>query len=259
MLSLEEIKRHYPEHLHSFGRFMLREYLQVIILEIIFKSEWGKKLSFLGGTCLRLVHDNQRFSEDLDFDFFELSVADFESLGKHLTDQLQQHGYSVELKTVHKGAYHCYVRFPGLLFDEALSGHFEEKVLVQLDAESHGFEYTSDQPILNKFDALIQINTTPPSVLLAQKFYAVLSKKRNKGRDFYDIVFLLGRSFLPDYECLKLKTGLSDWKLLLDAIDAHCTKLNMPDMAKDVKPFLFHPADAKKVDLFLPYLKGISS
>lgn len=258
MLSLEEIKRHYPEALHPFGRFMLREYLQVIILGIIFESKWGTKLSFLGGTCLRLVHDNKRFSEDLDFDFFELSSIEFESLGKHLADQLQQRGYKIERRTVHKGAYHCYVRFPGLLFDEALSGHFEEKVLIQLDAEAHGFEYLPDQPILNRFDTLIQISATPPSILLAQKFYAVLNRKRNKGRDFFDVVFLLGRGYLPDYEYLKLKTGLSDWKSLLAAINAHCTKLNMPDMAKDVKPFLFHPADAKKVELFLPYLQGIA-
>ncbi|MGI4871815.1 MAG: nucleotidyl transferase AbiEii/AbiGii toxin family protein [Janthinobacterium lividum] len=28
----------------------------------------GRPLLFPGGTCLRIVHGNQRFSEDLDFD-----------------------------------------------------------------------------------------------------------------------------------------------------------------------------------------------
>lgn len=204
------------------------------------------------------MHDNQRFSEDLDFDFFQLRSTEFEALGDHLASKLRQHGYQIEMKTVRKSAYHCYVRFPGLLFDEALSGHFEEKVLIQLDAEAHGYSYTPDQPILNRFDTLIRIKSTPPPVLLAQKFYAVLNRKRNKGRDFFDIVFLLGRTIVPDYEYLKLKTGLSTWKELIEAVEEHCTRLDMAEMAEDVRPFLFNPADAKKVELFLPYLKGIS-
>ena len=68
MLNIREIEKYYPAHLHSFKRFMLREYLQYKILEIIFDGPYADRLIFLGGTCLRIVHGNQRFSEDLDFD-----------------------------------------------------------------------------------------------------------------------------------------------------------------------------------------------
>jgi len=64
MLSLNQIKSFYPQSLQSFERFMIREYLQFKILEIIFETTYAAKLSFLGGTCLRIVHQNQRFSED---------------------------------------------------------------------------------------------------------------------------------------------------------------------------------------------------
>ena len=67
MLELNEIKRFYPESLHSFDSFLLKEYLQYKILEIIFSGQFANKLCFIGGTNLRIIHENQRFSEDLDF------------------------------------------------------------------------------------------------------------------------------------------------------------------------------------------------
>jgi len=61
MLSLEELKPYYPKSLHSYERFIIREYLQFKILEIIFGSPYENKLAFLGGTCLRIVHNSSRF------------------------------------------------------------------------------------------------------------------------------------------------------------------------------------------------------
>jgi len=64
MLGIDEIQKFFPESLHTFKRFMLREYLQYKILQIVFEGSFGNKLIFLGGTCLRIVHGNLRFSED---------------------------------------------------------------------------------------------------------------------------------------------------------------------------------------------------
>ena len=75
MISLHNIEQFYPENLRGFKRNMLREYLQFKILEIIFNSRLAPKLSFIGGTALRIVHENTRFSEDLDFDNFNHSCG----------------------------------------------------------------------------------------------------------------------------------------------------------------------------------------
>lgn len=180
MLSLQEIQKYYPENLHVFKNFMLREYLQYKILEIIFESKYANKLCFLGGTCLRIVHNNTRFSEDLDFDNFDLSETDFENIAIIVKKQLTKQGYEVEIRNVVAGAFHCYVKFPNLLFNEGLSGHKEEKILIQLDTEHQHFEYQLEKTILNKFDVFTSINTTPKDILLAQKFYALINKKRKK-------------------------------------------------------------------------------
>ena len=139
MLSLEELKPYYPESLHDYERFIIREYLQYKILEIVFESPYENKLAFLGGTCLRIVHNNNRFSEDLDFDNFGLTINDFNGITNTVKRELEGLGYEIEMRNVNKGAYHCYIRFPKILFNEGLTQHKEEKILIRLDTAAHDF------------------------------------------------------------------------------------------------------------------------
>lgn len=205
MLTLREIQPFYPENLHRFPRFLLREYLQYKILEIIFESKYATHLCFLGGTCLRIVHGNKRFSEILDFDNIDLKEDAFQDIATEIEKQLEREGYEVELKTVMKGAWHCHIKFPGLLFEEGLSGYREEKIFIQLDTEPQHFDYEPERHILNKFDVFSTILTTPLPLLMAQKIYAIINRKRNKGRDFFDLVFLMSRDIKPNYNYLDAK------------------------------------------------------
>jgi len=258
MLNLKEIRSFYPESLQKYEKFIYREYLQYKILEIVFESPFANKLSFLGGTCLRIVHNNNRFSEDIDFDNFNLTTNEFKQITEFIERRLKLLGYNIEIRNISKGAYHCYIKFPKLLFDEGLSGHKEEKILIQLDTEAHNYEYKPDQSILNKFDVFTQINSTPESILLSQKFYAVINRKRNKGRDFFDIIFLLGHGVLPDYKYLNHKIGVNNPEELRSMILEKCSRINMKEMVIDVQPFLFNHSDAKRILLFAEYLKEVN-
>ena len=258
MLTLSEIEKNYPDNLKAYKQFMLREYLQHKILQIIFDSKYANHLSFLGDTCLRIVHGNSRFSEDLDFDNFGLKEDVFENLAKHIKNQLVQEGYNAEMKTVYKGAYHCRIKFPKLLYQERLSGHLEEIILIQLDTEPQHFDFTPEKFILNRFDVFTQIFTTPLDILLAQKFYTILNRERNKGRDFFDTVLILSKIDSPNYEYLKIKADISNAEQLKKRVLEKCSKINMEAMAKDVQPFLFDPADSKKVVLFPDYLMQVN-
>ena len=255
MLTLSEIEKNYPENLRGFKRFILREYLQYKLLQILFDSEYANELCFLGGTCLRIVHGNTRFSEDLDFDNFTIAEDTFAKVSDVLKKQLEQEGYDVEMKTVYKGAYHCYIRFPEILYKEGLSGYREEKILIQLDTEPQHFNFVPEKYILNRFDVFTQIFITPLNILLAQKFYAVCNRERNKGRDFFDIAFLLSLIDRPDYNYLEFKMGVCNEKQLKERIIEKCKSVNMQDMAKDVQPFLFNPRDIQKVLLFPDLIK----
>ncbi len=258
MLSINELVKYYPENQRTFQEFILREYLQCKILQIIFdQADYANQLCFLGGTCLRIVHGNNRFSEDIDFDNFKLTVSSFQAISEIIKNGLVQEGYEVEMKKVFKGAFHCNVRFPGLLFRQGLAGHKEQKILIQLDSEPQHFDFKPEKHILNKFDVFTEIPVTPLSLLLAQKFFAIINRKRSKGRDFFDVVFLLSKEVKPNYDYLKMKVGIIDSKGLKEKVLDTCSKLDMKAMAKDVAPFLFKAEDAKKVELFEKYLKQV--
>ena len=256
MLSLAEIEKYYPENIRAFKRNILREYLQYKILQIIFNSKYANKLSFLGGTALRIVHDNARFSEDLDFDNFGLKEKEFDEISQLVKKHLELEGYEVEVRNIFKDAYRCYVRIPKLLFDSGLSGYEEEKILIQLDTASHGFRYVPDKVILNKFDVFTEINVTPMDIVLSQKIFAIFNRKVPKGRDFYDAVFLLSKT-KPNYDYLQLKLKIKRKEELKEKILTLENKLDFKELAKDVEPFLFNPADSKKVVLFARYIKNV--
>ncbi len=255
MLKLDEILQAYPEPLRIHRSFILREYLQYKILEILFDGPFASKFCFLGGTCLRLVHNNTRFSEDLDFDNFQISIPIFSEVSENIKNGLEKEGYQVEMKQIIKGAYHCYIRFPGLLFDQGLSGYREEKILIQLDTEPQYFDFKPDTFVLNKFDVTTRIFTTPLDLLLAQKFTALCLRKKSKGRDFFDIVFLLSKSVKPNYAYLKMKLDVSNASQLLEKVKNLCANIDLEEMVMDVRSFLFNPTDEKKIRLFLSILE----
>jgi predicted nucleotidyltransferase component of viral defense system len=257
MLTLNQIETQFPKQLHGFKRFMLREYLQYKILQIIYEGSQATSLSFLGGTCLRILYGNERFSEDIDFDNFNITEQEFSQVSSEIRIQLEKEGYEVELKNVFKGAYHCYINIPELLHREGLSGYKKEKILIQLDTEPQHFEYKPQPFLLNRFDIFTQIFATPPDILLAQKFYAIINRKRNKGRDFFDAVFLLSFTEKPNYDFLDLKLKINSPAALKQRILERCNSIDMEEMAKDVQPFLFNSKDMAKVTLFSDYIKQV--
>ena len=97
MLDLKQIELSYPESVRVFKRNLLREYLQYKILDVIYNTELSNKLIFMGGTAIRIVHGNSRFSEDLDFDNFNLDNSEFENLAETIKKRLSLENYNVEI------------------------------------------------------------------------------------------------------------------------------------------------------------------
>jgi len=253
MLSLKNIEQYYPDNERSFKKNILREYLQYKILEIIFNSKYAQDLIFLGGTALRIVYHNTRFSEDLDFDNFTITENQFADLVNEVKKGLELQGYEVEIKNVFKNAYRSYIRIPKVLFDNNMSDMIEEKILIQIDTVPHVFNYKKDTKILNKFDVFTQIFTTPIDILLSQKIYAALNRSRAKGRDFFDIVFLFHQT-KPNYEYLEKKLSIKNPQELKNTLLTKTADLDFISLAKDIEPYLIDSKDSKRVKLFREFI-----
>ena len=249
MLDLNQIESFYPENLRPFKKNLLREYVQYKILETIYTSPQGRKLVFMGGTAIHVVHGNPRFSEDLDFDNRGLEKIDFSVLNDSVMTALSRNGFEVESRTVFRKAFRSYLKFENILYDSKISRHKSEKLQIQIDSEPQDSEYEPDMFILNKFDVFQRIPVIPIDILLAQKIACVFLLPRKMGRDFFDIIFLLGKT-KPNMEYLKAKLGIRDVVDLKTQLMKACDSVSLETLAKDVEPFLYDPEGAHKVRQF---------
>lgn len=203
------------------NRYILKEYVQLLILDYLSATQWIKKVSLIGGTCLRLLKGIDRFSEDLDFDCKDLSLEEFLVMTDDIITLLRRNGFKVESRdkeNTRLTAFRRNIYFPELLFEFGLTGHREERFLIKVEAQDQEFAY---KPVL----ANIRINgfffpfpVPPDSILCSMKLSAMID--RQKGRDFYDIMFLLAQT-TPDYEFLTWKhliSGLDDLKMTVGKV-----------------------------------------
>jgi predicted nucleotidyltransferase component of viral defense system len=246
MLDIQQIKNEYPEPLQGYGRAIIREYLQYKILQAIIESTQASKISFLGGTALRIVHGNHRFSEDIDLDNFGLSWEAFGELIQKVKMYLELEGFLV----------HCDLRFPDLLYQQGLSPHQQEKILIQLDTIAQGYTYTPEVRIINKFDVFTEIRVTPINILLSQKIYTAIHRKRPKGRDFYDITFLFSRT-KPDFGFINQKMGITTPESLREAFLTKIEDFDFRALADDVAPFLIAKEQVQRVVIFREFWKQV--
>ena len=253
MVSIEELKKYYP-NLKGFDRSILREYLQYKILDIIFKSKIADKLSFLGGTAIKICYGSKRFSEDLDFDNFNLSEDEFAEMSSVIKKELSFEGYKAEIKNVFKGAFRCYIKIPKILHSNKLSDMEGEKILIQVDTAPHGFKYKPDNFLLENFEVFRNIKATPADIILSQKAAAIFGRKRAKGRDFYDLSYLMGIADF-NYEYLDFKFGIKNKARLKKELLNHTSDFNFKELVRDCLPFLINTGDQERILFFREYIE----
>ena len=249
MLDFQQIKDQFPDYMRGFERAILREYLQYKILQAVFDSRHASKLAFMGGTALRIVYGNNRFSEDIDLDNFGLSWTEFEEVINKVKRFMALEGFDVEIRNVSKGAYRCYLKFPALLYQQGISPLQEEKILIQLDTTVQSYLYKPETILINKFDVFTEIRVTPLNILLSQKIYTAVNRKRPKGRDFFDITYLSSRT-KPDMGFLNQKLGVETAESLRKEIAARITAYDFKNLSEDVSPFIINQEDVKRVEKF---------
>jgi predicted nucleotidyltransferase component of viral defense system len=252
MLSLEQIQTYYSAQEQKFPRALLKEYLQYQLLDLIFSSPLGDSLVFTGGTSIRVVYGSDRFSEDLDFDVVGINDTLFTQFIEYLQWELEKRGIFSESRNVHKGVYRCYLRFPKLLHTYKLSEFVTEKILIQLDLAEKPQELPFEMHLINKFDVFKEIRAYSQEVLLMKKLEALLGRKRPKGRDIYDVVYLFSKTSLQkiDFSNFDPELGIGDALSLKKRLSDFVDSVDLKALAKDVQPFLLDPTKIDRILLF---------
>ena len=260
MISLDALKNFYPDFLKgnaAFLKHILKEYVQLLVLDYLATTRHVRKLTFIGGTSLRLIKGIDRFSEDLDFDCKDLEEEAFRDMANDVLVFLVRNGFKAEIRDKRNNtltAFRSSIHFPGLLFDLGLTGHKEERFMLKLEAQDQGVAYERVMVDVKGCGLFFPLPVPPDPVLCAMKISALLS--RCKGRDCYDVMFLLAQT-KPDYAFLTARAGIHNLSELKETVEASLQSIDLDNKRKDVEHLLFHHDNSRRILRFREFIRSL--
>lgn len=260
MIQIDLIKKYFPQPLQNaavFQKYMIKEYIQLMILEYLSASSYVKKLTFIGGTNLRLVKGIDRFSEDLDFDCKGLVEEDFKEMADKVLRHLRRNGLNAELKNQENKklkAFRSSIYFPELLFQLGLTAHRDERFLIKIECQDQKVLYKPVVANIKGCGFYFPFPVPPDAVLCSMKIAAMLS--RQKGRDFYDVMFLLAITG-PDFNFLSERCGIQHMKQLKKTTADLLKTLDMKAKSRDFEHLLFSRQNSSRILRFGDFMRDL--
>ena len=241
-------------------RALIREYLQSKIIFHLYNKPKSEKLSFIGGTSLRILRNIDRFSEDLDFDNLGLSHKEIKLLFQKIFLDFKKENPEIEFnfkKTNHSGI--GGFKFLKLLFDLDITTNKKEKLNIKINYTTPKIKPETEVIILKRFGFLRPVITNTKKYLLSQKIRAALTRKDPQPRDFYDIAWLLSYRISPHpklFPEMKVKTEKELFEKLADEYRRKI-KPNIEDFKKRLRPFLLDEKKIHYLDIFDETIKSL--
>ena len=230
MLSREQVQV-FAQQLKIDSFSIYREYLQLLFLKYFYELPASNQIYFKGGTSIKFLYGSFRFSEDLDFS----SILSEEEI--HTLIQKAIKNLSRELPVYFKKEESIADSFTGRIFQEISDFNFPLTVRVDISFR--------EKPIYieNSYvETIFPISPYPLVVHLAAK--EILAEKiraliiRGKGRDLFDIWFLLSKKIEIDRDLVNLKMSFYNKKIDLKEIMNIIKEMPDQKIKKDLTKFL---------------------
>jgi predicted nucleotidyltransferase component of viral defense system len=245
-------------------RSLIKEYLQILVLEYIYTSDkYKSNLIFTGGTCLRHIYGLERLSEDLDFDF----LKDFDT--KELAEDIRIYFKSkmkytdLNISIKQKGK-QILLKFPCLKSLDLANESESDFLYIKMDLEKVlGKSFKTEKTSKNIFGSnFVALHYNLPS-LFTGKITAILTRnllegKENretiKGRDFYDLLWYLKKDVRVNMEFLQERLmeqiSIQDLTKRLNEKVILATTKYSNDFKNDLLPFI------KNAEFIQDYVKN---
>ncbi len=234
----------------------LREITQEIVLAGLGRSDFFGRVAFQGGTCLRIFHSLNRFSEDMDFALgapdsaFQLS-----SYLERVRQELTVYGYELEIDDRSRAG--ATVR-QAFVKDDSVGNLLRldyrprsgpmRKLRIKLEVDTNppsGATY--EMPVLDfPFPAAVRLFDLPS--LFAGKLHALLCRSYLKGRDWYDFIWYTARRTPINHDLLsaaldqqgpwKGRAPKTDNAWCVEQLRALIVKLDWMQARRDVQRFV---------------------
>jgi len=227
-------------------RGIVREYLQLIVLNSIYKRKFGKYFFFMGGTAMRYFYGMPRFSEDLDFNTSGLGYQEFEDALEAAREDISKEGFSVTLSCVKRNNLFA----ANLIFDDVVEKYgISDKrgmdLMIKVEINKPDWELMTESKVLSMYGYNITAILMSKGNLLSEKVCALFNRKR--GRDIYDTLFMLKRKFPFNENVLKANNINLPVKDTILSYLRGMDEKELKQLALQVKPFLFKEDDIELI------------
>ncbi|MEI8024928.1 MAG: nucleotidyl transferase AbiEii/AbiGii toxin family protein [Pseudomonadota bacterium] len=252
----------------------LKEVIQEVALLGLWRSKFFEHAAFYGETALRIFYGLDRFSEDIDFSLTKkhenFRLDDYLNAIK---SELQSYGFMVSvekkvkstLSSVESAFIKGNTQTHLIHIGSKSKTHRDRQIKIKLEVDT-------DPPEGANFIANVLLMPIPFSVLtydlpslFAGKLHAALCRQRVqnvKGRDWYDVLWYVGRGVAPNIFHLEKRMRQSGHYLESDPLTLSAVKylldqklrtIDMNALKEDIRPFIFDTdrLEAWDLDLFL--------
>jgi len=229
-------------------RDILREYLQTIILNSIYKSNFAKSMFFVGGTALRFFYNLPRFSEDLDFNTLSLEKNSFKKILERVETNLSPEGFSPEISYKKRAnRVIASLNFPAVMSEYGIINRRGGDIMIKIEVNSPEWHLSTESHVLSlygyNFSAILM--SKGALALLSEKISALLSRRR--GRYIYDVLFMLRKKFPFDRAVLYANDIREEPREMIMNYLTGISEKELKRLAEQVKPFLFREDDIELV------------
>ena len=178
---------------------------QQIILAGLYNGGFFDKAAFYGGTCLRIFHNLQRFSEDMDFSLLSAdNNFDFTHYFPFIIDQFDLVGRKVEITKKEKKNFgkveSAFLKDNTDVYDVVFNSEKSIKIKIEVDINPPMKFETENKLMLIPCSFITRCFTLPD--LFAGKMHALIYrswKNRVKGRDWYDFEWYVRNNIPLDF------------------------------------------------------------
>ena len=261
----ENALKRYPINNAKDKQNALYEITQQVVLAGLHRGGFFDHAAFYGGTCLRLFHGLQRFSEDMDFSLLQPEDGfKFENYFQPIIDEFDSLGRTVEIKKKEKNTHgrveSAFLKDNTDVYNVTFQTEKSVKVKIEVDTQPPMLFHTEQKALTMPYTFMVRCFQLPD--LFAGKMHALVFrswKNRVKGRDWYDFEWYVRWRVPLNFQHLQerirefngVEMNIEDFRA---ALKNRLSTTNIEDVKVDVKSFLSsdtHELDVWSNDYFL--------
>ncbi|WP_296261588.1 nucleotidyl transferase AbiEii/AbiGii toxin family protein [uncultured Phocaeicola sp.] len=231
---------------------------QQVILAGLYNGGFFDVAAFYGGTCLRIFHGLQRFSEDMDFSLLAPDDKfDFTKYFQPIIDEFAIVGREVEIKKKDKKGFgkveSAFLKDNTDVYDLSFQTDKSIKIKIEVDTQPP-LNFRTEQKLLLQPNSFMTRCFTLPD-LFAGKMHALVYrgwKNRVKGRDWYDFEWYVRHNVPLDFAHLAERIRQFNNEEIGQAafmaqLKDRLASTNINQVKNDVLPFVRNP---KELDIW---------